>query len=390
MCDHPSGWTATITLALTLATAAAAEVPPVFERHADGAGFTFQNAPRPAVDDAAARAEFRLLDGELDGNAGALDVVDADAPPPTAVPGGGGPRIVRSFEADGGRYRFTVDATAAPDLVPWVEAKLEPVVQQWYPKLVGMLPSPGYQARTNLTLRFRDDLGGTPASAGGARVNLNRAWFRQELEGEALGAVVHELVHAVQDYDPARYDASYRISGNFLDWITRTYDAEIVGELNAAAREGRYAEALWKERTGRTLPELGTEWRDARAGRRLRRTAPGHAVLDHSGELDAVSRRSRGSRHRRRLRRGGPRQRDGGGGGGRPPPAPRVPRRLEGRPARDSREVGGGEAVESEFDARERLILAHGGEAISVDGGPGYRILLQAPALTEPLPRPNP
>jgi hypothetical protein len=361
MRDHQSGWTATLTLALTLATGAAAEVPPVFERHADGAGFTFQSVPRPAVDDAAARAEFQLLDGEPDGNAGALDVlhdgrlpggedqprqnfffragsrggrlrvdlgsvrslkqintfyseidvVDADAPPPTAVPGGGGPRIVRSFEADGGRYRFTLDATSAPDLVPWVEAKLEPVVQQWYPKLVGMLPSPDFQAPTNLTLRFRDDLGGTPASAGGGRVNLNSAWFRQEREGEALGAVVHELVHVVQDYgrarrgnpaatrtpgwlvegiadyirwflyepekrgaeitarnfDRARYDASYRISGNFLDWVTRTYDAEIVGKLNAAAREGRYAEALWKERTGRTLPELGTEWRDAQAGR---------------------------------------------------------------------------------------------------------------------------
>lgn len=75
MRDHQSGWTATITLALTLATAAAAEVPPVFERHAEGAGFTFLNVPRPAVDDAAATAEFRLLDGEPDGNAGALDVL---------------------------------------------------------------------------------------------------------------------------------------------------------------------------------------------------------------------------------------------------------------------------------------------------------------------------
>ncbi|MCZ7640421.1 MAG: hypothetical protein M5U12_32825 [Verrucomicrobia bacterium] len=263
MRDHPSGWTATLTLALTLATAVAAEVPPVFDHHADGAGFTFLNVPRPAVDDATARAEFRFLDGEPDGNAGALDalhdgrlpggedqpsenfffragcrggrlnvdlgsvrslkqintfyseidVVDADAPPPRAVPGGGGPRIVRSFEAEGGRYRFTVDATAAPDLVPWVEANLGPVVQQWYPKLVGMLPSPGFQAPHEPDAPLPGRPGGTPASAGGGRVNLNRAWFRQELEGEALGAVVHELVHVVQDYDRARYDASYRISG---------------------------------------------------------------------------------------------------------------------------------------------------------------------------------
>jgi hypothetical protein len=31
--------------------------------------------------------------------------------------------------------------------------------------------------------------------------------------------------------------------------------------LNAAAREGKYSEELWKTATDRTLPELGDEWK---------------------------------------------------------------------------------------------------------------------------------
>lgn len=236
-----------------------------------------------------------------------IDVVDADAPPPTPVARGDGERLVRSFEAGDGKYRFTLDATAAPDLLEWSETKLRPVVQEWYPKLVALLPGEGFEAATQITLRFRNDLGGTPASAGGNRVNLNADWFRRELQREALGSVVHELVHVVQDYgrarrgnpgaartpgwlvegiadyirwflyepgtrgaeitarnfDRAKYDASYRITANFLNWVTETHDRELVRKLNAAARAGKYAEALWLEYTGRTLAQLGEDWRNA-------------------------------------------------------------------------------------------------------------------------------
>jgi hypothetical protein len=33
--------------------------------------------------------------------------------------------------------------------------------------------------------------------------------------------------------------------------------------LNAAARQGKYSEKLWKEYTGKTLQELGDAWREA-------------------------------------------------------------------------------------------------------------------------------
>ena len=236
-----------------------------------------------------------------------IDVIDVNGPAPTAATAGDGEPVVRSFEAAGGKYRFTLEATAAPDLMEWADTNLRPVVQEWYPKLVAMLPSEGFQAATNLSLRFRNDLGGTPASTSGGRVNMNSGWFRREREREALGSVVHELVHVVQNYgrarranpnatrtpgwlvegmadyirwflyEPetkgaeiternlarARYDASYRITGNFLNWVAQNHDQEIVRKLNAAAREGRYAEQLWKDWTGKTLPELGEEWKKA-------------------------------------------------------------------------------------------------------------------------------
>jgi len=191
------------------------------------------------------------------------------------------------------------------------------VVQEWYPKLVQMLPSDGFEAPTNITLRFRNDMRGTPASAGGGRINMNSDWFRRELKREARGSVVHEMVHVVQSYGRARrtnpdaprmpgwlvegipdyirwfiyepetkgaeitarnlsrakYDASYRITGNFLNWVTQTYARDLVRKLNTAGREGKYSEQLWKDLTGKTVEELGELWKKAHETRLAQATA---------------------------------------------------------------------------------------------------------------------
>jgi len=207
-------------------------------------------------------------------------------------------------EADGGRYRITIETTGAPDLTEWAQKELAPVVQKWYPKIVKMLPSEGYEAPTRVSITFSAGMRGV-AATGGTRVRCAASWFRRELQGEAKGAVVHELVHVVQNYgiarrtnpnpsrtpgwlvegiadyirwflyEPethgaeitssnisrARYDGNYRISGNFLNWVTETYDRDIVRKLNAAAREGKYDEDLWTKLTGHTVQELGDEWK---------------------------------------------------------------------------------------------------------------------------------
>jgi hypothetical protein len=235
-----------------------------------------------------------------------IDVVDASAPEPQAVKPP--ESVVETFATEDGKYRFTLEATDAPDLMEWALGELKPVVLEWYPKIVAMLPSDGFEAREDVRLRFRNDMGGTPASAGGGNVNMNAQWFRRELQREARGAVVHELVHVVQSYgrglrargsgrvpgwitegipdyirwflyEPesrgaaiapqnaatARHDASYRVTGNFLDWATRTHDPDLVRKLNTAAREGRYEPALWATLTGKPVEELADEWRKALA-----------------------------------------------------------------------------------------------------------------------------
>jgi Peptidase of plants and bacteria len=232
-----------------------------------------------------------------------IDVVDRSTPPvAVAVPKAVPPRTV---EAEGGKYRLSIDTSAAPDLTEWADQELVPVLREWYPKIVKLLPSPGFEAPTRVTIRFREGMGGTPAATGGSRISCNAGWFRRNLKGEAKGAVVHEMVHVVQQYgrarrnnrnatrtpgwlvegipdyirwflyEPetkgaeitrrnlarARYDGNYRITGNFLNWVTGKYDPEIVPKLNMAAREGRYQEDLWKEYTGKTVQELGAEWK---------------------------------------------------------------------------------------------------------------------------------
>jgi hypothetical protein len=254
-----------------------------------------------------------------------IDVLDAEGPAPVPVASVKPTPIVKSFATDGGNFKFTIDVTAAPDLAEWSETQLQPVVLEWYPKIVAMLPSDEYEAPANVRLLFRNDMGGTPASAGGSTINLNARWFRGERDREARGAVVHEMVHVVQNYrtgrtqprasrppgwlvegiadyirwflyEPqtggaevtqrnltrAKYDSSYRITGNFLNWVTRNHDREIVRKLNAAAREGKYDEKLWKDWTGKTVQELGDEWREFHE-QRLKAAQP---------NTDANSRRS--------------------------------------------------------------------------------------------------
>jgi hypothetical protein len=234
-----------------------------------------------------------------------IDVVDpTTVPVPVGTNQAGGEGRRETVEIDGGKYQIIIDTTETPDLADWATKELAPVVKEWYPKLVAMLPSDGYEAPTRVSITFSASMQGV-AATGGTRVRCAATWFRRNLQGEAKGAVVHELVHVVQNYgiarrnnpnatrtpgwlvegicdyirwflyEPqthgaditsrnianARYDASYRISGNFLNWAVGTCDKDLITKLNAAAREGRYTEDLWKTITGRTVQELGDEWK---------------------------------------------------------------------------------------------------------------------------------
>jgi len=246
-----------------------------------------------------------------------IDVIPAEEPV-VAEP------LVTTVEAGGGKYQVTIDTTETPDLTEWVTRDLVPVVEEWYPKIVDLLPSDGYEAPRRFSITFSEEMRGV-AATGGTRIRCAAAWFRRELDGEAKGAIVHEMVHVVQRYgrarraegrtsrppgwlvegipdyirwflyEPesrgaeitsrslgrARYDGSYRVSANFLHWVTGKHGEETVPKLNAVLRHGAYTEDLWKELTGSTVEELAAAWK-ADLEARLRSEAEPQAESEES------------------------------------------------------------------------------------------------------------
>ena len=215
-------------------------------------------------------------------------------------------------------YSFKVDISAAPDLRKWTEDELVPVLKEWYPKVVKMLPSQGFVAPQEFTLDFTDKLPrGVPAATvrvGSQKTSttilLDVEWARRKfVDGEPVGAIVHEAVHVVQQYpnmmkapkakdakktpvwvvegiadyirwflfEPevkgasisadkraeAKHDASYRVSANFIDWVVRNKQPKLLQMLNVAAREGKYDASFWKTATGQTEGQLAREWRES-------------------------------------------------------------------------------------------------------------------------------
>src|SRR5688572_22283199 len=101
------------------------------------------------------------------------------------------------------KYEIVFDTSDVPELKEWVETKLKPACAEWYPRIVEMLPSEGYAAPAKFSITSRP-YGGGVASASRTRFTCAADWFKRNLAGEASGAVVHEMVHVVQQYRRAR------------------------------------------------------------------------------------------------------------------------------------------------------------------------------------------
>jgi hypothetical protein len=186
------------------------------------------------------------------------------------------------------KYEIVIDSSQVPELADWAKS-LQPIAEQWYPKLVAALPSAGYTAPQKLTISIRDVKG--VAYTSGTNIVCASSYFKNHQDDR--GAVVHELAHVVQQYhsrgnpgwlvegvadylrwfqyepadkqphpNPARakYTDSYRVTAAFLNYLTIHQKPEIVTELNAAMREGRYTPDIWKQLTGKTVDELWTDY----------------------------------------------------------------------------------------------------------------------------------
>jgi hypothetical protein len=231
-----------------------------------------------------------------------IDVVDANAP--VAAQNQKPDELSSSpdsfiFKTSDGKCEITIQTKDAPELRGWAETNLAPVLAEWYPQIVAMLPSEGYHAPGHFSITLKPMEG--VAYTAGSRVVANSAWLEGEIGKQAVGSLVHEAVHVVQHfgdgarnpgwlvegtadyirwfkYEPQshgadivwmrhlrhftpRYNDSYRVTANFLNWVSEKYDAKIVGQMNAAMRDGKYNDGLWQYYTGKTVPALGEEWK---------------------------------------------------------------------------------------------------------------------------------
>lgn len=240
-----------------------------------------------------------------------IDVIDAHGPALSRVEI---PKSIRKkFPSKSGKFTYTLDATEAPDLVDWAAKELIPVMDEWYPKIIEMLPVPDVSPSTDITFTLKSaanlpqNLRGVPAYASGDSVVFNVDFMRREIAGEAIGAGIHEIVHVVQfagrdrdgritrgkrlptwvtegaadyirwflfepekngaritrrNFERASHDSSYRVSANFFDWVIKNYDEDLMRHLNLSIHEG-YREEIWETWTGISLEELGAEWKEA-------------------------------------------------------------------------------------------------------------------------------
>src|SRR4029079_4261722 len=63
-------------------------------------------------------------------------------------------------DADQGAGRITIDTCDTPDLTQWSRKELSPVVSYWYPRIVELLPSEGFEAPKEVTIRFSSSMRG--------------------------------------------------------------------------------------------------------------------------------------------------------------------------------------------------------------------------------------
>jgi hypothetical protein len=188
---------------------------------------------------------------------------------------------------------FTVDVRDAPEMKEWAE-KAARICERQYPMINEELKDARFQPPCRVRMRM-EKMDGV-AYTSGDEITGSVAYFKRHPDD--IGAMVHETVHVVQSYrlpgnpgwlvegvadyirffkyEPgnlgpinarrARYDGSYRVTAAFLAYLTEKYDKEIVRKLNKLMREGEYKKEVFQKITGKSLEQLGTEWRATLGG----------------------------------------------------------------------------------------------------------------------------
>ena len=220
--------------------------------------------------------------------------IDVRAVTPTETETPAGPNIKPRLKD----FEWTLDVSQSPDLKEWAETQLKPAVDKWYPIWVECLASDGFTAPKKFTITIKPMDG--VAATGDTDVEVSESWIKGQIRNpewnEAVGSVMHELVHVVQQYgnqrnpgwmvegiadyfrwfhyEPvahhpklsargaarAKYSDSYQTTAGFLEYVVRNHDHEFVVKMNYALRQGRYSPDLWREFTGLSVQDLWSEY----------------------------------------------------------------------------------------------------------------------------------
>ena len=212
-----------------------------------------------------------------------------------------------------GSAKLVFDTSKAPDLRQWTEGKFAPTMREWVVKLTDIMASDGWTPPKEILFRFvvepLKSATNAPAWASTWKntVNLRIDWFRENLNGEALGCTIHELTHIMQDYwskgqnkdncpswasegyadyirwilfEPEadgcgyvrknikkyHYNDSYRVTAHFFGFVESRCPGTMK-KLNAALRDHTFDNGkFWQATTGKSAEELESDWKAAGNG----------------------------------------------------------------------------------------------------------------------------
>ena len=208
-----------------------------------------------------------------------------------------------------GSAKLVFDTSNAPDLRAWTEEKFAPAMCEWVVRLTEIMVSDGWEPPKEILFQFVFERlqsctnAAAWASTWKNTVNLRVDWFRKNLDGEALGATVHELTHIMQGYwskkgitnencpswaregyadyirwilfepesdgcgyirkNPKKYhyNDSYRVTAHFFGFVESCYPGTMK-KLNAALRDHTFDNGkFWQDATGKPVETLEADWK---------------------------------------------------------------------------------------------------------------------------------
>jgi Peptidase of plants and bacteria/F5/8 type C domain len=186
---------------------------------------------------------------------------------------------------------FVVSVEDAPEMKEWAE-KAARICAENYAMINEELKSDGFKPPHLIRMTLKNDYRGV-AATGRSGITGSVKYFKDHPDD--IGAMVHETVHVVQRYrtrnnpgwlvegiadyvrfykyepgklrplnpDRAKYDGSYKVTAQFLAYLSDKYDKEIVRRLNKIMRDGEYKAEIWQTLTKKSLQELGDEWKES-------------------------------------------------------------------------------------------------------------------------------